>query len=103
MGGADKFLFNTALGSGNVDTIDDFSGDVFWLDNAVFGGLADGALAAGAFRAGSAAADADDRIVYNSATGNLFFDADGAGGVAAVQFAHITAGTVLSASNFLVV
>ena len=53
------------------------------LDNAVFTGLAAGALAAGAFNTGAAASQADDRIIYNAATGALLFDADGSGAGAA--------------------
>ena len=49
------------------------------LDDAVFTGLGLGALNANAFVIGTAAADADDRIVYDSATGALSFDADGTG------------------------
>lgn len=34
---------------------------------------------------GAAAQDADDRIIYNSATGAVPFDVDGRGATAAVQ------------------
>src|SRR5204863_512013 len=81
----------TPLGGGNVDQIADFvSGtDKIALDDAVFTGLGFGALPAGAFVTGTVAADADDRILYDNATGNLFFDADGNGAGAAVQFATL--------------
>ena len=84
--------FTTALGAGNVDMIVDFTSgtDKIALDDAVFtaiGGL--GALNANAFFAGTAAHDADDRIIYDSATGNLFYDADGNGAGAAVLFATL--------------
>jgi len=104
-GGADTFAFTTALGGGNVDRIADFAAgtDRIALDDAVFAGLAPGALPAGAFRAGTSAQDADDRILYDSATGALFFDPDGAGGAAAVQFATLTPGLPLAASDFVVI
>jgi len=104
-GGTDTFAFTTALGATNVDRIADFNvvDDTIALDDAVFTGLATGALAAGAFVNGTAAADADDRIVYNSATGQILFDADGNGAGAAVLFATVSAGTVLTASDFTVI
>ena len=104
-GGADSFAFTTALGGGNIDILADFSvaDDTILLENAVFTGLANGALAAGAFVTGAAAGDADDRIVYNSATGQIFFDADGNGAGAAVQFATVNAGTILTAADFMVI
>ena len=104
-GGADTFAFTTALGGGNVDYLTDFRAvdDTFALDDAVFGGLAPGALSAGAFVAGAAAADADDRIIYNSATGQLLFDADGNGAGAAVLFATVDAGTIITAADFMVI
>jgi serralysin len=103
--GADTYVFSTALGSTNVDTITDFYApqDAIRLENAVFTGLAGGALAPGAFRIGTAASDADDRIVYDKASGALYFDSDGLGGADAIKFAQLVAGTSLSAADFFVV
>ena len=100
--GADSFYFDTALG-GNKDAILDFSAadDSIHLDLSVFSDLSGaGALDAAAFRLGTVAADADDRILYDQATGNIYYDADGSGGGAAVQFAQVTAGTLLSEADF---
>ncbi len=58
------------------------------------------ALAASNFIVGKSAQDADDRIVYDKETGALFYDADGNGAGAAVQFASLKAGTALSVSDF---
>ena len=105
-GGPDTFAFTSALGNGNVDHILDFmSGglDRIALDDAVFAGLTPGALPQGAFAVGSSAQEADDRILYNPQTGQLFFDADGSGAGAAVLFAIVTPGTGLSPSDFMVI
>ena len=107
-GGADRFYFIVAPNAAtNMDTITDFEVgiDKIMLDNAVFSGLADGALAAGAFNTGTAATQGDDRIIYNQATGALLFDADGSSPTnGAVQFAMLAnrpAG--LSAADFFVI
>ncbi|RYF36105.1 MAG: hypothetical protein EOO25_21450 [Comamonadaceae bacterium] len=65
--------------------------DTIQLDNSIFAALAEGALGANAFQSGaqSTAGSADVRIVLNTATGGLFYDADGAGGADAVQFATL--------------
>ena len=60
-------------------------------------------LAAGAFVTGIAPADADDRIVYDAVTGALWFDADGNGVGAAIQFATLNGSPVLTAGDFLVI
>jgi len=103
-GGTDTFAFTTAL-AGNIDVITDFSApdDTIALENAVFTGLAAGPLNANAFVVGSAALDADDRIIYNQATGALLFDADGNGAGAAVQFAVLLGAPALTASDFTVI
>ena len=104
-GNADTFAFTTALGGGNIDRIVDFQAglDRIGLDDAVFRGLTPGGLPPGAFRVGTSAQDADDRIIYDQASGALYYDADGAGGAAAVQFATLSAGTVLTANDFTVI
>jgi Ca2+-binding RTX toxin-like protein len=104
-GGADTFTFTTALGSNNVDFIADFVAgtDRIALDDAIFTGLTPGALPASAFVVGTAAGDADDRIIYNSATGQLYFDADGNGAGAAIQFATLNGHPVITASDFTVI
>ncbi len=105
--GSDQFIFNTTLGGTNVDTVQgyDATGDTILLDDAVFAALGSpGTLAAGAFKAGTAATDSDDRIIYNGATGALLYDADGVGGVAAVQFATLTGVTgIINNMEFLII
>jgi Ca2+-binding RTX toxin-like protein len=109
--GADVFVFETALSpTTNADTVTDFSPgtDRLLLDHEVFGSLAAGELAAAQFRSGAdvtRAADNDDRILYDTSTGALYYDADGAGGNAALRFAVIgtTAHPALSAADFLIV
>jgi Ca2+-binding RTX toxin-like protein len=105
LGGADTFAFISTLGD-DADVIADFSAadDMIALDHGIFaqaGGL--GALDANAFVTGTQAADSDDRIIYNSATGQLFYDADGSGGGASVQFATLNPGLSLTASDFTVI
>ncbi|HEX8257601.1 MAG TPA: hypothetical protein VF589_08195, partial [Allosphingosinicella sp.] len=51
--------------------------------------------------AGAAAADANDRIIYNAANGSLYYDADGSGAAAQILFARVTAGTSLSYADFV--
>ena len=102
--GIDKFYFDTALGaSTNFDTITDFAviDDTVFLDRSIFSAIAaDGTLTGAGFFAGTAAHDSDDRIVYDSTTGKIYYDADGNGAGAAVQFAKVTPGTPLTHSDF---
>jgi Ca2+-binding RTX toxin-like protein len=104
-GGADTFAFTSALGGGNVDVVADFvSGtDKIALDDAVFTALGLGALSANAFVIGSAALDADDRIIYNTSNGGLYYDADGAGGQAAILFGYLSGVPAITASDFTVI
>ena len=87
-------------GGGNVDTIFDFEAgvDKIRLDDAVFAGVTSANLAS-VFVAGTAAQDADDRIIYDPATGALYYDGDGNGAGAAIQFATLTGAPLISASD----
>ena len=101
--GRDGFFFNTAPGDGNVDRILDFSvaDDVINLARYTFTAISNvGTLSASAFVQGRAAADANDRILYDQASGEIFYDADGSGAAAAVLFATVTAGTALTHADF---
>jgi len=62
----------------------------------VFTTLSVGALTDAAFCLGTAAAAADDRIIYDKASGSLYYDADGSGAGAATLIA--TVGTSLHAA-----
>jgi Ca2+-binding RTX toxin-like protein len=107
MGGADTFSFSTALGAGNVDRIEDFdvTDDQIHLSSAIFNALGVGSLDASAFKdTAFAPRDADDRIIYNSDTGALCYDADGSGtAFGNVRFATLTGSPVLTAADFVVV
>jgi len=103
--GEDSFLFDSALGAGNIDYIADFSSadDTIVLDRAVFSTLSFGTIAPSAFFVGSAAHDADDRIIYDSSTGALYYDADGNGAGAAVQFATLLGTPAISSIDFFAI
>ena len=103
--GQDIFVFDTALGSSNVDTITDFNvaDDTIFLASSIFAAAgAEGTLAADAFRSGAVALDASDRIIYDSATGNLYYDANGNTAGGSVLFAQLTAGLALTNADFVI-
>jgi hypothetical protein len=102
----DTFVFSTALSAANIDTIKKFSvaDDTMQLEDSVFSGIgATGALAPSAFHSGSEATDPDQRIIYDPSNGRLYFDSDGMGGSAQVQFAKLQAGLSLTSSDFVVI
>ena len=105
--GADQFLFNAALSAKtNHDNIVGFSvaDDTIALDQTYFAAIASlGTLSSSAFFTGLAAHDSDDRIVYDSASGNIYYDPDGNGPLAQILFAHVTAATALTNADFLIV
>jgi Ca2+-binding RTX toxin-like protein len=105
-GGSDFFVFNSTPNSAtNRETITDFNvvDDTIHLDRLTYTALGVGALAVDAFNTGIAATQADDRIIYNTATGALLYDADGLGGVAGLQFATLTGLPAITAADFIVV
>ena len=106
--GNDIFVFNATDTFTSLDTISSFANvagndDIIHLDDLVFTGLAAGTLAATAFVTGTAALDAGDRIVYNAATGALYYDSDGDGAAAQLQFATLNPAATLSNVDFMVV
>ena len=105
--GVDYFVFNTALGAGNVDTIVGFvvADDRIHIDNAVFIGLAAGVLAPAGFKANLSglATDASDRIIYETDSGNIYFDNDGTGAASRVLFASVATNLALTNLDFFVI
>ena len=104
--GNDVFQFDSPLVADNFVTIVDFTlrSDSIALSTTVFSQAGPvGALAANAFFLGAAAGDADDRIGYNSATGNFLYDADGNGAQVGVAFASAAPGLAMTAGQFTIV
>jgi Ca2+-binding RTX toxin-like protein len=88
----DIFVFDTAPNAlQNVDTITDFLlGDKLQLNLSIFKGLTKKVGFTDAqFAHSTDTLTASDRIIYNSSTGELYYDADGNGATAAVQIALI--------------
>jgi len=106
--GADSFVFRDPLGAANVDTITDFNvaADTIRLENAIFNAIVGtGTLSAGQFvaNASGTAQDANDRIVYETDTGKLFYDINGSAVGGAVQFGVVSSGLALTNADFLIV
>jgi beta-glucanase (GH16 family) len=103
--GHDTFVFDTELSVAGTDRIKDFTPgvDKISLAGAAFAGLGlPGLLDEAAFHLGASAADANDRIIYDSATGSLKFDPDGTGPDAEVTFATLSIGLALTSADFIV-
>ncbi|MBJ6124377.1 calcium-binding protein [Microvirga splendida] len=103
-GGRDSFVFDWAPSRSNVDRITDFNAryDTIVLSTAVFKGAggANRDMKASAFWVGTAAHDASDRIIHDRAAGALYYDPDGTGSRAAIQFAKIDANLRLTYKDF---
>jgi Ca2+-binding RTX toxin-like protein len=104
--GADKFLFDSP--EEGVDTIKDFRrGELDLIEvatgNGFDGGLNLGVLPANQFVLGSSAKDADDRFIYDSSKGNLFFDVDGNGSAEQILFAKLSNSPSLMSSDINIV
>jgi Ca2+-binding RTX toxin-like protein len=107
-GGADIFIFRE-IGTGNADSVRDFGSGT---DKLLLGGSAMSALgAAGDFAAGDArfkanstgtATDASDRVLYNTTTRQIFYDADGNGSGVKVLIATLQSGATLAATDIVV-
>jgi len=108
LAGKDTFMFNTALGSPNVDTITDFNvaDDTIRLENGVFTAISGtGTLTAAQFvkNATGLAQDSSDRIIYETDTGKLFYDANGSASGGRIHFATLDKNLALTASDFFIV
>jgi VCBS repeat-containing protein len=97
-GGADRFLFSV-VPVGEVDIITDFTvgEDRVYLLRSAFGITGSDPLNLVI----DGPAVVANTFIYNSATGNISFDADGAGGADAVVFANVDAGLVLTPAEII--
>ncbi|MEI6642887.1 MAG: calcium-binding protein, partial [Novosphingobium sp.] len=110
--GQDSFVFGSAPAAGNVDVITDFNHDEHDAFQFSESGFADfthlGELTSEEFYASAgamAAHDASDRVVYDTTSGKLYYDADGAGGLDAIQIGTVGAiiHPVLIYSDFTII
>jgi Ca2+-binding RTX toxin-like protein len=111
-GGSDVFLFDTKLNkTANVDHITDMAhlNDFIELDHTIFSkiGIGTGHLKKSAFFAHDGAHkahDGSDRVIYDKASGGLYYDKDGAGGHHAKLFAFLDGSPDdITAKDFLIV
>ena len=108
--GLDSFVFSEA-GTANADRITDFvsASDKVALDDAGFvniGALGNFAAGDGRFWAAAGATsghDANDRVIYNTSTGSLYYDADGSGAGAAQLIATFTGNPAIAATDISVI
>ncbi|MBL8497733.1 calcium-binding protein [Nitrosomonas sp. JL21] len=105
--GKDKYLFDTAAAPVNADKINGYvtADDTIWLDDTIFSNLDVGVLDPENFVKGAdvAAADANDFVLYDTASGDVSYDQDGNGAGAAVVIANLTGAPALSVFDFVVV
>ncbi|WP_442583365.1 hypothetical protein ACSBOB_15985 [Mesorhizobium sp. ASY16-5R] len=74
----------------------------FLLSDAIFKALTPGLLPAAAFQANTTglAQDASDRIIYETDTGKLLYDANGTGAGGGIHLATVAVGLALTNADF---
>jgi serralysin len=108
-GGSDRFVFNTKLAPVNIEQIEDFrhDRDVIALEDFIFKKVGSSLTASELHvKAGATSGhDRDDRVIYNTKNGKLFYDADGnkSDGLASVHFATLTNKPTLDVGDFIIV
>jgi Ca2+-binding RTX toxin-like protein len=108
--GVDVFVFTSAAGAANADQLEMFESgrDRLVFEDAVFSAIGPaGSFGAGDGRFHAAAGatsgqDANDRLIYNTQTGNLYYDPDGSGAAQAQLVATIAGAPSLLASDISV-
>ncbi len=106
--GQDAFIFDTTLSGGNIDILLDFRAedDTIRLENGIFTRLSRiGTLSTAFFvsNAGGTAVDANDYILHDNLTGNLYYDSDGIGATDRVLFAQLENNAQITRLDFLVI
>jgi Ca2+-binding RTX toxin-like protein len=112
-GGADAFVFgvtDTSIAATNADLINDFKSTIDHIDfdNALFtqiGSTNFGASDARFYAAAGAKAghDTNDRIIYDTASGKLYYDADGSNAGAVVLVATLQGHPTVAATDIHVI
>jgi Ca2+-binding RTX toxin-like protein len=109
--GADSFVFRETPANSNFDRVLDFTSgtDMLRFDDAAYGSIgALGDFAAGddRFFAGAGAksgVDAEDRLIYNTSNGFLWYDADGSGAGGQLLVGVVQGAPALSAGDIAVI
>ncbi|MBA1349361.1 calcium-binding protein [Rhizobium sp. WYCCWR 11146] len=105
-GGGDSFVFDVKPSNTSVDKIVDFSsaaGDKLVFDDAVFTGLKPSSFSAENFVLGTKALEADDKLIYDQASGILSYDADGSAAGGAIHVADLDNSAALHFKDLLLV
>ena len=99
--GKDNFVLNNS--NEGTDTITDFSveDDSLILSAAGFNGLVTGSIDS-EFTVGTAATSNEHRLIYDTDSGDLFYDRDGTGNNSQLKLASLTTGLALTSNDFYV-
>eukprot|EP00913_Durusdinium_trenchii_P021281 g19994.t1 len=107
--GRDYFVFDSLLNARtNADTVRDFSvrDDTIELDNAIFRAFGSNGFVANSMfvqNTTGTARDSNDHLIYETDTGNLYYDSNGSRAGGSVLFAHLEDNLSLTFRDFLIV
>lgn len=104
--GGDSFVFDVKPDNTSVDKIRDFSsaaGDKLMLDHSIFAELSLSGFSDENFVLGRNALEADDKLIYDQASGILSYDADGSAAGVAIHVADLDNSAALHFKDFMLI